>query len=157
MVLDGVSLYPATAENNTSLQLHSNCLYLVRYVLSDSRNNDPVKKKLDQSFSFNSPLVFPCWFSLFFCVWNCFYLLLCSLTWAPVWVAGISMFPYKLLKPGRKIAGSWCIFPQLLVHDSEEPPSDPGWEPASNRQLLLAVLSLAQWGIHPLQHWQECL
>lgn len=42
--LDGVSLYPAIAENNASLQLHSNCLSLVRYVLSDSRNSDPVKK-----------------------------------------------------------------------------------------------------------------
>lgn len=47
--LDGVSLYPAIAEN-TSLQLHSNCLSLVRYVLSDCRNSDPVKKNLTKGF-----------------------------------------------------------------------------------------------------------
>lgn len=41
--LDGVNLYPALAENNNCLQSHSNCLSLVRYVPSGSRNNDPVK------------------------------------------------------------------------------------------------------------------
>lgn len=63
VVLDGVNPYPTLAENNSSLQSHSNCLSLVRYVLSKSRNNAPVKS-LTKGF-IPPPECFPAGFPYF--------------------------------------------------------------------------------------------